>query len=135
PLTEMGRGLLPSRPRHDAAHYWYLAAGILGATLTPYIFYFYSTGAVEDKWTKADLGLNRLVAWVGMGLGGVLSASVLVVTAMLFILARRVDVDAPRDRRPGPAQAHHAVDGLGGCDAAVRGPAVRHRHERSPVRR
>ncbi|WP_442940606.1 hypothetical protein [Nostoc sp.] len=32
------------------AHYLYLAVGILGAVISPYLFYFYSSGAVEDKW-------------------------------------------------------------------------------------
>jgi len=84
PLTELGRGLLPSLPTHDASRYWFLAVTILGATLTPYLFYFYSSGAVEDGWDESHVPINRAVALVGMGFGGVLSASVLVVAAMVF---------------------------------------------------
>src|SRR6476659_10245643 len=29
------RGLIPSAPRQDPAHYWYIAVGILGATISP----------------------------------------------------------------------------------------------------
>ena len=27
--------------------------------MTPYEVYFYSSGAVEERWTPKDLGLNR----------------------------------------------------------------------------
>ena len=84
PITEIARGLLPSLPTHDPSRYWFLVVTILGATLTPSLFYFYSSGAVEDRWSESHLGINRAVAAVGMGFGGVLSAAVLVVAAMVF---------------------------------------------------
>ena len=65
---------------------------ILGASLTPYLFYFYSSGAVEDGWTKADLTNNRIVAAVGMTFGGVLSGAVLVVAGVVFA-PRGITVD------------------------------------------
>jgi Mn2+/Fe2+ NRAMP family transporter len=64
--------------------YWFLAVSILGATLTPYLFYFYSSGAIEDEWTIAELSANRIVAAVGMLFGGVLAGAVLVVAAMVM---------------------------------------------------
>src|ERR1043166_5857133 len=39
-------GGAPAQP----ARYWFLAVSILGATITPYLFYFYSSGAIEDGW-------------------------------------------------------------------------------------
>jgi Mn2+/Fe2+ NRAMP family transporter len=84
PITELARGLLPSLPSHDPSRYWFLAVTILGATLTPYLFYFYSTGAVEDGWDESHVTTNRAVAVIGMGFGGVLSGAVLVVAAMVF---------------------------------------------------
>jgi Mn2+/Fe2+ NRAMP family transporter len=84
PLAEVAAGLVPRLPEHDMARYWLLAVSILGASLTPYLFYFYSSGAIEDEWTSREIVPNRIVASVGMLFGGVLSASVLVVAAMVM---------------------------------------------------
>jgi len=79
-----GRGLLPNLPARDPAQYAYLAVGILGATISPYLFTFYSSGAVEEKWTVKDLLPNRLVAAFGMGFGSLVAMSVLVVSALVL---------------------------------------------------
>lgn len=84
PAGALVAGLIPSGSEHAPARYWFLAVSILGATLTPYLFYFYSSGAIEDEWTTAELGPNRIVASVGMLFGGLLSASVLVVAAIVL---------------------------------------------------
>ena len=39
--------------------YCYFAVGLLGAAMTPYEVYFYSSGGVEEGWTPKDLGMNR----------------------------------------------------------------------------
>ncbi|MDB4908997.1 MAG: natural resistance-associated macrophage protein [Gemmatimonadetes bacterium] len=78
------RGLLPSMPRHEPAHYWYLAVSILGAAISPYLFIFYSSGVIEDKWTADDVGLNRVVAVLGNLFGGLLAICVLIVAARVF---------------------------------------------------
>jgi len=84
-ITELGRGLLPSLPQHEPAHYWYIAVSILGASITPYLFYyFYSSGAVEDGWNEGHLRLNRVVATLGTSFGGGLAAAVLVVAALVL---------------------------------------------------
>jgi Mn2+/Fe2+ NRAMP family transporter len=77
-------GLLPTLPHADRAHYWFLAVSILGASIAPTLFLFYSSGAVESKWDASYLRMNRIVAALGMGFGGVLSAAVLIVAAMVF---------------------------------------------------
>ena len=84
PMRNIGAGLLPSLPIHDKAHYWFIAVAILGALISPYLFYFYSSGAVEDKWTVKDLGVNRVVATLGMGFGSLVSMGVLVVAALVL---------------------------------------------------
>jgi Mn2+/Fe2+ NRAMP family transporter len=84
PLGEVAAGLLPSSAPHDSGRFWFLAVSILGATLTPYLFYFYSSGAVEEGWDERMLKTNRMVATVGMGFGAVLSAAVLIVAAGVF---------------------------------------------------
>jgi Mn2+/Fe2+ NRAMP family transporter len=80
----MLRGLVPSAPRQDAAHYWYIAVGILGATISPYMFHFYGSGAIEDKWGEDSLGANRITAAVGMSFGAVMSVAVLVCAALVL---------------------------------------------------
>jgi Mn2+/Fe2+ NRAMP family transporter len=92
PLGEVGAGLLPSLPQHEPARYWFIAVSILGATLTPYLFYFYSAGAIEDGWRETELGLNRFVASFGISLGSLLSLSVLLVAAMV-LAPRGIRVD------------------------------------------
>lgn len=93
PWKLVGAGMLPSLPTHDKAHYWFIAVAILGALISPYLFYFYSSGAIEDKWDKGDLGINRGVAGLGMGFGSLVSLGLLVVSAMVF-QPRGIQVDA-----------------------------------------
>jgi Mn2+/Fe2+ NRAMP family transporter len=78
------RGFIPSTPRHDAAHYWYIAVGILGATISPYMFHFYGSGAIEDKWGEDSLGANKVTAALGMSFGAIMSVSVLVCAALVL---------------------------------------------------
>jgi Mn2+/Fe2+ NRAMP family transporter len=84
PLPDLAAGLLPSLPAEQAPRYWFLAVSIFGACVTPYLFYFYSSGAIEDRWDEKHLGTNRFVATVGMTFGAVLSLAVLVVAAMVL---------------------------------------------------
>lgn len=83
-LTTLGTGLLPSLPRQDTPHYLFLVVSILGALISPYLFYFYSSGAVEDKWDDSHIGTNRAVAGLGMGFGSIVSIGVLIVAAMVL---------------------------------------------------
>jgi len=86
------RGLVPSSPRQDVAHYWYIAVGILGATISPYMFHFYGSGAIEDRWSEDSLGANRITAGFGMSFGAVMSVAVLVCSA-LVLWPRGIEVD------------------------------------------
>ncbi|HEX6536258.1 MAG TPA: divalent metal cation transporter [Gemmatimonadaceae bacterium] len=74
----VAHGFVPTRPTTNGAHYWYLAVNILGATIAPYLLYFYSAGAVEDGWDEGHLGVNRAVAAIGMCFGGALSCAVMI---------------------------------------------------------
>lgn len=93
PLKALGTGLLPTLPGHDTSHYLFIAVSILGALISPYLFYFYSSGAVEDKWDEKYLGINRAVAGLGMGFGSIVSIGVLIVAAMV-LGPRGIQVDA-----------------------------------------
>jgi len=85
-------GLLPTAPDHDRARYWYIAVSIIGASISPYLYMFYSSGAVEDGWGTNDLSTNKATAVLGMSFGGVLSAAVLIIAALVF-LPRGIQVD------------------------------------------
>ena len=80
----MFSGAVPSLPARDKPHYWFLAVSILGASVSPYLMYFYSAGAVEDKWDKSYLIINRFIAGIGSGFGGLLAVAVLIVSALVF---------------------------------------------------
>ncbi|HEV2720431.1 MAG TPA: divalent metal cation transporter [Thermoanaerobaculia bacterium] len=71
-------------PRDQSAHYWFTAVSILGATISPFMFYFYSSGAVEDDWDEKALPANRVTAIVGMSFGALMSIAVLVAAAHVF---------------------------------------------------
>jgi len=77
----VGAGLVPHLPEHDRASYAFLAVGILGATISPYLISFYSSGAIEEHWKERDLPTNRLTAAMGMGFGAIISMAVLIVAA------------------------------------------------------
>jgi Mn2+/Fe2+ NRAMP family transporter len=78
------KGALPSLPQHDSAHYWFVAVSILGASISPYLFFFYSSGAIEDEWNEGYVGINRIIAAGGMTFGSVISIAVLILAAMIF---------------------------------------------------
>jgi manganese transport protein len=67
------------------ATYWYFAIGLLGAAMTPYEVFFFSSGAVEDGWTKTDLNVNRANVYLGFPLGGVLSLAIMACAALVFM--------------------------------------------------
>lgn len=83
---QVAHGFVPGS--HDGGStlvYLYFVVGLLGAAMTPYEVYFYSSGAVEDGWGPEDLGLNRVTAMIGYGLGGFLSFALMIVAATLFL--------------------------------------------------
>jgi Mn2+/Fe2+ NRAMP family transporter len=68
--------------------YAYFAIALFGAAMTPYEVFFFSSGAVEDRWTERDLALNRANVFVGFPLGGLLSLALMASTHLVL---------APRD--------------------------------------
>src|ERR1044072_4879418 len=84
PSSQVLRGALPSLPQHDSTHYWFGAVSILGATISPYLYFFYSSGAIEDEWNEGYVGINRVIATAGMSFGSGISIAVLILAAMIF---------------------------------------------------
>jgi len=64
--------------------WWYFAIALLGAAMTPYEVFFFSSGAVEDGWTRSDLMVNRANVYIGFPLGGLLSLTLMVMATLFF---------------------------------------------------
>ena len=55
----------------------YFAIALFGAAMTPYEVFFFSSGAVEERWTEKDLATNRANVLIGFPLGGLLSLAIM----------------------------------------------------------
>jgi Mn2+/Fe2+ NRAMP family transporter len=82
--VSVAQGAIPSLPTSGKAHYWFLAVSILGASVSPYLMYFYSAGAVESKWDESYLGANRIISGIGTAFGALLAVAVLIVAAIVL---------------------------------------------------
>jgi manganese transport protein len=89
--------------------YLYFVVGLLGAAMTPYEVYFYSSGAVEDGWGLKELGLNKVTSMIGYGLGGFLSFALMIVAGALF-LPQKID---PQFLGTPALAAEHALGKVG----------------------
>lgn len=81
----VARGFVPSTGSGDPAVYGYYVVGLVGAAMIPYEVYFYSSGAVEERWTEKDLGLNRANVLLGYSLGGLLSFALMISAGALLL--------------------------------------------------
>jgi len=77
-------GFVPHADTGDLAVYLFFVVGLLGAATVPYEVYFYSSGAIEERWTPKDLGINKANAIIGYSLGGLLSFALMITAAELF---------------------------------------------------
>jgi Mn2+/Fe2+ NRAMP family transporter len=73
--------------------YAYYGIALFGAAMTPYEVFFFSSGAVEEKWSDSDLATNRANVFIGFPLGGLLSLA-LMAGASLALAPRGISVDA-----------------------------------------
>lgn len=74
----------PAIKQGEIANYLYLTAAILGSTISPYLLYFYSSGALEEGWSGRSLLLNRVTAVVGMGFGSLSSLAIVLLGAIVL---------------------------------------------------
>jgi manganese transport protein len=72
--------------------YAYFAIALFGAAMTPYEVFFFSSGAVEEGWTRRDLAINRANVYIGFPIGGLLSLA-LMASAHLVLAPRQISVD------------------------------------------
>lgn len=72
--------------------YAYYGIALFGAAMTPYEVFFFSSGAVEDGWTAADLGENKANVMIGFPLGALLSLAIMA-CAHLVLAPRNISVE------------------------------------------
>ena len=83
----------PHVPAHETPFtYAYFAIALFGAAMTPYEVFFFSSGAVEEGWTRRDLAVNRANVYIGFPIGGLLSLA-LMASAHLVLAPRQISVD------------------------------------------
>jgi Mn2+/Fe2+ NRAMP family transporter len=83
----------PSVPHGEGLPtYLYYAIALFGAAMTPYEVFFFSSGAVEEKWTTDDLVLNKSNVFIGFPLGGFLSLALMGLAAVV-LAPRGIEVD------------------------------------------
>src|SRR4051794_16942123 len=75
---------MPAFEREDVAVYLITAIAVLGAGMTPYEWYFYSSGGREEHWGPSDLAVDRVTAIGGFALGSLLALSLMIGAATLF---------------------------------------------------
>jgi Mn2+/Fe2+ NRAMP family transporter len=64
--------------------YFYYAIALFGAAMTPYEVFFFSSGAMEEHWSRSDIVLNRANVYLGFPLGGLLSLGLMAAAAIVF---------------------------------------------------
>jgi manganese transport protein len=75
----------PSVPSSESPlTYAYFAIALVGTAMSPYEVFFFSSGGVEEHWTKTDLNLERANVFVGFPLGGLLTLAIMVAAALAF---------------------------------------------------
>ena len=81
-LHDVSHPSVPSGEGH--ATYLFFAVSLFGAAMTPYEVFFFSSGAVEEGWTQAELNVNRANVVIGFPLGGMLSLSIMGMAALIL---------------------------------------------------
>jgi Mn2+/Fe2+ NRAMP family transporter len=90
--TLLHQVVAPHKPHKEGLlPYFYYAIGLFGAAMTPYEVFFFSSGGVEERWSKKDIITSRVNVFVGFPLGGLLSLCIAAV-ATLVLLPRNIEV-------------------------------------------
>lgn len=65
------------KPGSEGWTVWsYYAVALVGAAMTPYEVFFFSSGGVEEKWSVKDIPVMRANVLIGFPLGGLLSIAI-----------------------------------------------------------
>jgi manganese transport protein len=82
---QVAHGFVPSTGSGSLAVYGFFVVGLIGAAMVPYEVYFYSSGAIEERWGPNDLGINRANAIIGYSIGGFLSFALMICAGALYL--------------------------------------------------
>jgi manganese transport protein len=75
----------PTKPHDESlANYLYFAIAMFGAGVMPYEVFFFSSGAVEEGWSRSDLMLERTNVFIGFPLGSLITLSIVAGAALIF---------------------------------------------------
>jgi Mn2+/Fe2+ NRAMP family transporter len=83
-VHELARGFVPSFPGHHAVRYAFLVVSTVGATVSPYLLNFYSSGTLEEGMTRKALWANTVTTYGGNMFGTCVSMGVLVTSATVL---------------------------------------------------
>lgn len=83
-VGDLAASLIPTAPDHHRTRYAFLAVSIVGATVSPYLLNFYSSGVIEEKLTAGKLWVNTTTAYAGTWFGSLVSMGVLITSAMVL---------------------------------------------------
>lgn len=64
--------------------YAFYVVALVGAQMTPYEMYFFSSGAIESRWTRKDLTEMRVNVLIGFPLGGLLAIAIQTAAYLVF---------------------------------------------------
>jgi Mn2+/Fe2+ NRAMP family transporter len=81
-LSESTHPTIP--PGEGLTAYLFFAIALFGAAMTPYEVFFFSSGAIEEGWTRRDLMVERANVFVGFPLGGILSIALMASGALVL---------------------------------------------------
>lgn len=80
-------------PEQPVLSYWFYAVALFGAAMTPYEVFFFSSGAIEERWTAKDLAQNKINVLTGFPLGGLLSVAIAACAAVV-LMPRGIEVSS-----------------------------------------
>jgi len=69
----------------DWGTYGFFAVSLFAAAMTPYEVFFFSSGAVEEKWTPKDLIVEKTNVFIGFPLGGLLSLAIMACASVVYL--------------------------------------------------
>jgi Mn2+/Fe2+ NRAMP family transporter len=76
----------------DWATYAFFGVALFAAAMTPYEVFFFSSGAVEERWSSKDLAVERANVFIGFPLGGAFSLAIMATAAVVYLpLGAQVD--------------------------------------------
>ena len=90
-LAESSRTISPTA-KESWATYLFFVVTLIGAQMTPYEMFFFSSGSVEHRWRPKDLAEMRANVIIGFPLGGLLAIAIQV-TAFLVLFEPGINVE------------------------------------------